>query len=65
MDGRSTTSPDRFTPVKEIQYPFHRRAATPQCLSGPAWKTSSEPGFDPRIIQPVVGRYNEYCVPAR
>jgi len=35
---------------------------------GPAWtgaeNLSLPPGFDPRVIQPVASRYNDYAIPA-
>ena len=47
----------RFTPRKEILYPFYRRLGGPQGRTGQVRKISPPPGFDPRTAQPVGSGY--------
>jgi hypothetical protein len=44
-------------PPGKTQYPLYRRLGGPQGQSGSAKKISPTPGFDPRTVQPVAGRY--------
>jgi len=39
--------PGRFTPRKEILYPFYRRLGGPQYRPGRLRKISPQPGFNP------------------
>jgi hypothetical protein len=36
----------------------------PQGRTGPAWKISPPPGFDPWIGQPVAIHYTDFAIPA-
>jgi hypothetical protein len=40
---------------------LYRRLGGPQGRSGQAWKVTPTPGFDPRTVQPVARRYNDYA----
>jgi hypothetical protein len=51
--GGQLHAPGRFTPGKEIRYPFYRRLGGPQGRSGRLLKISLPPGFDPRTVQPI------------
>ena len=57
---QSTPRTGCFTPGKDIRCPLYRR------LGGSGWvrKTSTLPGFDPRIIRSVASRCSDYAVPA-
>ena len=44
-------------PPGQTRYPLYRRLGGPQGRSGRMQKISSPPGFDPRTVQPVAGRY--------
>jgi hypothetical protein len=52
-----------LTPRK-TRYPLYRRLGGPQDRSEQVRKTSSAPGFDPRIAQPVESRYTNWVIPA-
>jgi hypothetical protein len=41
------------------RYTLYMRLSGPQGRSGLVWKTSPQPGFDPRIVQPVASRYTD------
>jgi hypothetical protein len=41
------------------RYPLYRRLGGPQGRSGRVRKTSPQPGFHPRTVQPVASRYTE------
>jgi len=43
-------------PQGSTRYPFHRRLGGPQGWSGRVCKTSPQPRFDPRMVQPVGSR---------
>ena len=52
-----TPCPGRFTPRKENRYPFYTRLGGAPGLSGRVRKITTQPGFDPRTVQPVASRY--------
>ena len=57
----STSHPGRFTPGNRPQYPFNRRLGGPQTLPrrfGEEKPLSPLPGFENRIVQPVVWSLN-------
>jgi len=56
--GGQRKLPGRFTPVKETRYPLYRSLSESQRLFGQVEK-SSQPGFDPRTVQPVASRYTD------
>jgi hypothetical protein len=51
-------------PPGMIRYPLYRRLGRPQDRSGRVLKISPPPGFDPRTVQLVASRYNDYAIPA-
>jgi hypothetical protein len=64
-DGWSTPRPGRFTYRKEIRYPLYGNLGGPQGLSGRMRQEenmSHPPGFEPRTVQPVAGRYTQYNI---
>ena len=50
--GSSTPRPDRFSPGKEIRYPFYRRLGGPQGRPGRVWKISSHRDSIPGLSSP-------------
>jgi hypothetical protein len=56
----SASRPGRFTSGK-TRYPLYRRLGGPQGRSGRVRKFSIPPGFDPRTVQPVDSRYNDWA----
>ena len=54
--GWLSSSPGRFTPGKEIRYPFYSCLGGTQGRYGQVQKISPPPGFDPRTVQPVASR---------
>ena len=54
----SAARPGRILLPGKIRYPYYRRLVGPRSRSGRAEKLAS-PGFDPRIIQPLVSRYTD------
>jgi len=54
----SVARPDRSFPPEKTRYPLYRRLGGPQGRSGRA-ENLVPPGFDPRIVQPVVSRYTD------
>jgi hypothetical protein len=50
-----------FGPPGKTRYSLYRRLGGPQGQSGQVQKISPPPGFDPRIVQPVVSRYTDYA----
>ena len=52
---------DRSLPPGKTRYPLYRRLGGPQCRSGQVRKISSPTGFDPRTVQPVASRYNDWA----
>ena len=56
--GWSTPHTGRFSPGKD-PVPIVRGLGGPQDRSGRMRKISPQPGFDPRIVQPVASRYTD------
>jgi len=52
-------------PPGKTRYPLFRRLGGPQFRSGQVWRISPPPGIDPRIFQPVAGRYTDWAIPAQ
>jgi hypothetical protein len=52
-------------PPGMTRYPLYRRLGRLQGRSGRVRKISPPPGFDPRTVQLVASRYNDYAIPAR
>jgi hypothetical protein len=48
-------------PLGNTQYPLYRRLGGPQGRSGPVWKISPPPGFDPQTAQPIDSRYTDWA----
>ena len=61
-DQRHT--PAALTP-RIPRYPLYRRLGESQGRSGRLRKNLSPPGFDPRTVNPVAIRYNDYAIPAQ
>jgi len=55
--GWSTPRPGRFTSGKETRYPFYKTLGGPKGRSGRVRESPHNPGFDPKIVQPVANRY--------
>jgi hypothetical protein len=55
----SAARPGRTLPKGKTRYSLYRRMCGPQSRSGQVRKISPPPGFAPRIVQPVVGRYTD------
>ena len=55
--GWSRPRPGHFTHGKETRCLFYSRMGGPEDRSGRVKKTSPQPGFDPRTVQPVASRY--------
>ena len=52
-------------PQEMTRYPLYVRVGGPQGRPGQVRKISSPPpGFDPRTVQPVAGRYTDCAIPA-
>jgi hypothetical protein len=51
----------RSLPPGKTWYPLYRRLGGPQGQSGQVQKISHASGFDPRTVQPVASRYNDYA----
>jgi len=51
----------RSLPPGKTWHPLYRRLGGPQSRSGQVRKISPAPGFDPRTVQLVAGRYNDYA----
>ena len=49
-------------PPRKTRYPLYRRLDRLQGRSGRVLQTSPLPGFDPRTVQPVASRYNDYAI---
>jgi len=47
-------------PPAKTRYPLYRRLSGHQVRSGRVRKNLPPPGFDPRTVQPVAGRYSDY-----
>jgi hypothetical protein len=61
--GGQSHAPTVLPPGK-TRYPLHRRGGGPQGRSGQVRKISPLPGYDPRTVQPVAGRFTDYAMPA-
>jgi len=46
-------------PPGMTRYPLYMRLSGPHGRSGRVWKTSPQPGVDPRIVQLVASRYTD------
>ena len=57
----SVSRPGRSLLPGKTRYPLYRRLGGPQGRSGQVQKISPPPGFDPRTVQPVAGRYTDYA----
>jgi hypothetical protein len=62
--GWSTPRPGHFISGKETRHTLYRRLGGPQSQSEQVHKMSPTSGIDPRIVQPVASRYNDWDVPA-
>jgi len=49
-------------PSRKTRYPLYRRLGGSQSPPGQVRNISPPPGFDPRIVQPVVSRYTDYAI---
>jgi len=56
--GGQRHAPAALAPGK-TRYPLFRRLGGPQGRSGRMRKISPQPGFHPRIVQPVASRYTD------
>jgi hypothetical protein len=61
--GGQLHAPAAIPPGKTL-YPLYRRLGGPQTRSGQVRKISPITGFDPRTVQPVASRYNDWANPA-
>jgi len=50
-------------PGKQSRNLLNRRVGRPKGRSKRVRKISPAPGFDPRTVQPVASRYNDYAIP--
>ena len=57
----SASCPGRSLLPGKTRYSLYRRLRGPQGRSGQVWKITTPPGFDPRTVQPVAGRYTDYA----
>jgi hypothetical protein len=57
----SASRPGRFLPPEKNRYPYYRRLGGPQGRSGRVRKISPPPGFDPRTVEPLASRYNDWA----
>ena len=62
--GNSHQAP-AMLPQGMTWYPLYRRMGGPRGRSGRVRKISPLPGFDPRTVQPVASRCNDYAIPAQ
>ena len=58
--GGQRHAPAALSPGK-TRYPLYRRLGAPQGRSGRVREISPPPGFDPRTVKPVAGRYPGPC----
>jgi len=61
--GGQLNAPASLLPGKAT-YPLFRKLVGPQVRSGRVQKISSIPEFDPRTVQSVPSRHNDYAIPA-
>jgi hypothetical protein len=52
-------------PLGKTRHSLYGRLGGPQGRSGRVWKISPLLGFDPRTVQPVASRCNDYAIPAQ
>ena len=57
----SAARPGRSLPPGKTRYPLYKRLGGPQGRSGQVRKISPPPGLDPRNVQPVASRYNDWA----
>jgi len=55
-------TPRAALPPVETLYLLYRTLDGPQSRSGKVRKISSQPGFDPRTVQPVASLYGSYFI---
>jgi hypothetical protein len=65
IDGASWLTPrsSRFTPGKEIRYPFYSSFCGPRVRSGRVGRILSSLKFKPRTVQRVASRYTDWAIP--
>jgi len=51
-------------PLGKTRYLLNSRLCGPQELSGRVQKISSQPGFDPRTVQPLASSYTDWATTA-
>jgi hypothetical protein len=61
--GGQRHAPAVLLPGK-TRYPLYRRLGVPHGRAGWVWKVSRPPGFGPRTVQPVAGRYTDCAITA-
>ena len=54
--------PGRFLPPGKTRYPLYRRLGGPQARFEEVRKISPPPRLDPRTVQPVATRYNDWAI---
>jgi hypothetical protein len=57
----SASRPGRSLPLGKTRYPLCRRLGGPHDQSEQVRKISPLPGFDPRTVRPLAGRYTDYA----
>jgi hypothetical protein len=57
-------TPRSFYPRERPGTQLYRRLGWLQGRSGRVQKISPPPGFDPRVVQPIMTCYTEYAIPA-
>jgi len=57
----SASRPARCLTPGKTRYPLYSKLGGSQGRSGQVRKNSPPPGFDPRTVQPVASRYNDYA----
>ena len=58
----SESRPGRSLPPVKTRYPLYRRRGGPQGRSGQVRKISPPPEFDPRTVQPIASRFNDWAI---
>jgi hypothetical protein len=62
VDGQHHTP--AVLPPGKTRYPLYRKLGGSQNQSGQVLKISPPPGFNPRIVQPIASRYNDWAISA-
>jgi hypothetical protein len=62
--GGQRNAPGYLTSRKETRHLVYRRFGGPQARSGQLGKISTPPGLDPRTVQLIASRHNDYANPA-